>query len=110
MPKNPVGFRMPTAMSITGRSSSITNAFVNALIPIVFPSEAEVVEALSVLGMSPNDVRCIYCGDPYTEWDHLRPLVIDQKPTGFVSELANLVPGCGRCNQSKGKKPWREWC
>jgi hypothetical protein len=96
-------------MTIKGRSSSITNAFVNALIPIVFPSELEVVEALAVLGMSPADVRCAYCGDPYTEWDHLNPLVIDQKPTGYISELPNLVPSCGKCNQSKGKQPWRKW-
>ena len=109
MPKNPIGFRMPSAMTVTGRSSSITNAFVGAIVPTVFPTESEVLEALQVLGMSSNDVRCAYCGDPYTEWDHLRPLVIDQKPTGYISELANLVPSCGKCNQSKGKKPWREW-
>jgi HNH endonuclease len=109
MPKNPIGFRMPTSTTITGRSSSITNAFVGAIVPTVFPTEAEVVEALAVLGMSPEDVRCAYCGDPYTEWDHLRPLVVAQKPTGYISELANLVPSCGKCNQSKGKNPWREW-
>lgn len=109
MPKNPTGFQMPTSVTITGRSSSITNAFVSAIIPVVFPTEAEVTEALAMLGMSPADVRCAYCGDLSTEWDHLRPLVINQKPTGFVSELANLVPSCGKCNQSKGKKAWREW-
>jgi hypothetical protein len=109
MPKNPIGFQMPTSMTITGRSSSITNAFVSAIIPVVFPTEAEVVEALAVLGMPPIDVRCAYCGDLSTEWDHLRPLVVNQKPTGFISELANLVPSCGKCNQSKGKKSWREW-
>lgn len=100
---------MPTAMTITGRSSSITNAFVNAIIPVAHPSDAEVREALQVLGMTQADVRCAYCGDPYTEWDHLRPLVRNRKPTGYVSEIANLVPCCGKCNQSKGKKPWREW-
>lgn len=100
---------MPTAMKITGRSSSITNAFVSALIPVIFPTGAEVIEALAVLGMSHADVRCAYCGDPSTERDHLRPLVVNQKPTGFISELANLVPSCSKCNQSKGKRPWREW-
>src|SRR5687768_4986894 len=109
MPKNPIGFQMPTSMTITGRSSSITNAFVSAIIPVVFPTEAEVIEALAVLGMLPTDVRCAYCGDASSEWDHLRPLVVNQKPTGFISEIANLVPSCGKCNQSKGKKPWREW-
>lgn len=96
-------------MTITGRSSSITNAFVNAIIPAIYPSDAEVREALAILGMSQTDVRCVYCGDSYTEWDHLRPLVRNQKPTGYISEIANLVPCCGKCNQSKGKKPWREW-
>jgi hypothetical protein len=109
MPKHPIGFQMPTSMTITGRSSSITNAFVSAIIPVVFPTEAEVMEALAVLGMSSTDVRCAYCGDVSSEWDHLRPLVVNQKPTGFISEIANLVPSCGKCNQSKGKKPWREW-
>jgi hypothetical protein len=109
MPRNPIGFQMPTSATITGRSSSITNAFVSAIIPVEFPTEAEVAEALAVLGMSRTNVRCIYCGDPSTEWDHLRPLVVEQKPTGFISEIANLVPSCGKCNQSKGKKDWREW-
>ncbi|PJF38182.1 MAG: HNH endonuclease, partial [Phototrophicales bacterium] len=50
-----------------------------------------------------------YCGNTVTEWDHLRPLVIDKKPTGYISEIHNLVPSCGKCNQSKGNKPWRQW-
>jgi hypothetical protein len=109
LPKNPIGFRMPTAVTITGRSSSLTAAFVSAIIPTIYPSHDEVLEALAVLGMANDDVRCSYCGDAYTEWDHLRPLVVDQKPTGYISELPNLVPSCGKCNQSKGKNPWREW-
>jgi hypothetical protein len=54
-------------------------------------------------------VRCAYCGDKASEWDHLRPLVVKRPPTGYISEIANLVPSCGKCNQSKGNKPWREW-
>jgi hypothetical protein len=34
---------------------------------------------------------------------------VKQRPTGFISEIANLVPACGKCNQSKGNKPWRIW-
>ena len=59
--------------------------------------------------MDPSEVRCAYCGDPMSEWDHLLPLVKDQKPTGYISEIGNLVPACGKCNQSKGNKPWRDW-
>jgi len=100
---------MPKPVSITGRSSSITNSFVNGIIPVIQPTEAEIDEALHVLNMTVEAVRCAYCGDASTEWDHLHALVRDQKPTGYVSEIANLVPACGKCNQSKGNREWREW-
>ncbi|NLF76973.1 MAG: HNH endonuclease [Chloroflexi bacterium] len=102
-------FRMPNPVTITGRSSSITNSFANAIVPVIFPTEAEVAEALDLLGLDAEDLRCAYCGDRATEWDHLRPLIVNQRPTGYISEIANLVPACGKCNQSKGNKPWREW-
>ena len=98
-------FAMPKPVRITGRSSSITNSFVNGVIPVVVPSEAEVREALEILGMLER-VTCSYCGDTSTEWDHLRPLVDKQRPTGYISEIHNLVPACGKCNQSKGNKHW----
>ena len=101
--------QMPTPGNIMGRSSSITNAFVNSLIPIITPREEEVLEALQILQINPDHQTCAFCGDTSTEWDHLRPLVIGQKPTGFITEIANLVPACGKCNQSKGNKPWRSW-
>src|ERR1041385_6913759 len=102
-------FRMPSVQTMVSRKSSITNAFVNALIPVIDPTNQEIAEALRILGMEPSDVRCAYCGDKSTEWDHLRPLVIKHRPTGFISEIGNLVPSCGKCNQSKGNKPWRVW-
>lgn len=102
-------FQMPSVQTMVSRKSSITNAFVNAVIPPIVPSQQEIEEALSMLGMTHEDVRCSYCGDKSTEWDHLRPLVMHRRPTGFISEIANLVPACGKCNQSKGNKPWRQW-
>ena len=102
-------FDLPSPGSIKGRSSSITAAFIQAIVPVVEPTAAEVVEALSVLGMKPGACVCSYCGDPRTEWDHFRPLVTNQRPTGYITELANLVPSCGKCNQSKGSKSWRTW-
>jgi hypothetical protein len=78
-------FSMPRPMKITGRSSSITNAFANAIIPAIQPTTAEVEQAFTILGMSPDDLRCSFCGDPSTEWDHLRPLVKDKRPTGYIS-------------------------
>ncbi|MGJ8644056.1 MAG: HNH endonuclease [Luteolibacter sp.] len=96
-------------MKITGRSSSITNAFINSIIPVIQPTEDEVRQALGILGMEPTNLRCSYCGDQSSEWDHLNPLVKNKKPTGYVSEIANLVPACGKCNQSKGNKEWKVW-
>jgi len=102
-------FRMPTPMKITGRSSSITNAFINSIIPVVPPSAEEVQQALEMLGMTPETFQCAYCGGVASEWDHLRPLVKGKKPTGYISEIHNLVPSCGKCNQSKGNKEWKTW-
>jgi HNH endonuclease len=102
-------FQMPSFQTMVSRKSSVTNAAVNSLIPAVTPTPDQIEKALAILGMEVTDVRCTYCGDPSTEWDHLRPLVINRRPTGFISEIANLVPACGKCNQSKGNKPWREW-
>ncbi len=74
---------------------------------MIWPSDAAIEEALRVLGM--ETPVCAYCGDGASEWDHFRPLVVAQKPTGYISEIHNLVPACGKCNQSKGNKNWRDW-
>ena len=102
-------FNMPKAVTIMGRSSSITNSLINGIIPIIEPSEIQIKEALTVLEQTENDVRCVYCGDKKTEWDHLYPLIIDKKHSGYITEIANLVPACGKCNQSKGNANWKEW-
>ncbi len=103
------GFKMPRPVKITGRSSTITNSFVNSIIPVIHPSADEISEALHILGMTVDEVRCSYCGDKATEWDHLRPIVRNKRPTGYISEIANLVPACGKCNQSKSGQEWRSW-
>jgi len=102
-------FRMPTVMKITGRSSSITNAFINSIIPVIKPTSAQVKQALDILGMDADNFQCSYCGVTATEWDHLRALVMNKMPTGYISEIHNLVPACGKCNQSKGNKLWSDW-
>ena len=102
-------FRMPTPMKITGRSSSITNSFINSIIPVIMPTEEQVHKSLEILGMDKETFECSYCGATASEWDHLRPLVVNKQPTGYISEIHNLVPACGKCNQSKGNKPWSKW-
>jgi hypothetical protein len=49
--------QMPSPGNIASRSSSITNAFFNAIIPIIHPTEDEELEALKILGMDPTDIR-----------------------------------------------------
>ena len=126
---------MPTQMKITGRTSTMTHAFITSIIPHIKPTEKQVRKSLEILHISPDNITCAYCGDAATEWDHLRPLVKDKKPTGFISEIhrtypktlifavisaetgilggfgmtSNLVPSCGKCNQSKGNRNWRDW-
>lgn len=102
-------FRMPRPVKITGRTSTITNSFVNGIIPVRVPSEEEIQRALEVLGMDSDDVRCAYCGDLSTEWDLLEPIVSNKRPTGYISEISNLVPACGKCNQSKSGRLWKDW-
>jgi len=102
-------FNMPKAVTIMGRSSSISNAFINGIVPAIEPTEEQIKTALDVLEQNVNDVRCVYCGAKKTEWDHLYPLIENKKHTGYITEIANLVPACGKCNQSKGNKNWKEW-
>lgn len=102
-------FKMPKVITITARTSSMTNAFVSGIIPCVYPTEEEIKKNLDILKLDYLDLRCSYCGDKCTEWDHLRPIVKDKRPTGYISDIYNLVPSCGKCNQSKGNKDWYEW-
>lgn len=102
-------FQMPNSVSVMGRSSSITNSFINGIIPSITPLEDEIEKVLDIFKMSNDDIRCVYCGDKSTEWDHLYPIIKNKKPTGFISEIQNLVPACGKCNQSKGNQNWFDW-
>lgn len=100
---------MPKAVTIMGRSSSITNSFYNGIVPIIEPTDEEIRNALKTLEQTEENVTCVYCGDPKTEWDHLYPLIVNKRHTGYITEIANLVPACGKCNQSKGNSYWKEW-
>lgn len=102
-------FAPPKPIKINGRTSVITHSFASGVIPCVMPTEEEVARALEVLGMDKRNVVCAYCGDPATEWDHLNAIIRGKRPTGYYTEICNLVPACGKCNQSKRNQPWREW-
>ena len=103
-------FKMPSVPTMVSRKSSITNAFVNSVIPAIpaKPSRTSSKPSpYSAWSRPMYDVRI--AAIKATEWDHMRPLVLNHRPTGYISEIANLVPACGKCNQSKGNQPWRDW-
>jgi hypothetical protein len=103
-------FLLPKPHGLGARTSSITNAAINGILPIAYPTEMEIDKALSFFNQQRgSELACVYCGDPATEWDHLRPLIKDKKPTGEYTQIRNLVPACGKCNQSKGNKYWKDW-
>lgn len=103
-------FKLPTLITPQQRTSSITNAFTNGLMPRISPSDDEINEALELFGQKRGDVlKCVYCGDSATEWDHFRPLINNKKPTGYITEIYNLVPCCHACNGSKGSKEWTKY-
>ena len=109
-PKAPaVKMKFRKSLNITSRASSITNSFVQAIIPDVPPAPGEIEKALEILGMTYESRLCVYCGTPATDWDHLRPLVKNKQPTGYINEIRNLVPACGPCNQSKSGADWDKW-
>ena len=102
---------MRKLLKITSRVSSVTNSFVQAIIPHIEPTDEERAEALTVLGQSnlKGMLECVYCGAPASDWDHFRPLVKNRRPTGYIHEVRNLVPSCGTCNQSKSGQDWHVW-
>jgi hypothetical protein len=104
------GFNPPgKPPKLTGRTSTLTGLFFTTLTPYIEPSAEEVDEALPVLGMERGQCVCAYCGDKKSEWDHFRAILENRQPTGYITEIHKLVPACGKCNQSRGNKPWREW-
>lgn len=102
-----MNFKKP--LKITSRTSTVTNSFVQAIVPSIAPDKAEHQKVLAILGIDPSHVVCAYCGDAAHHWDHLNPYVSAKRPSGFLNEARNLVPSCGLCNTSKSGQPWRKW-
>ncbi|MDP2817208.1 MAG: HNH endonuclease [Polaromonas sp.] len=103
-------FLLPKPHGLKARTSSITNAFINGVLPVEVPTDDEINEALSFFNQQHGSpLTCVYCGNPASEWDHLRPLIKDKRPTGEYTHIRNLVPACGKCNQSKGNNDWKRW-
>lgn len=98
---------MPACQSLKARTSTINNAFVNSITPIIYPDDSQLADYYKKLGIKEGE--CVYCGGIGNGVDHLKPLVKDCMPTGYITDIHNLVSCCQMCNSSKGAKPFREW-
>lgn len=100
-------FKMPAKSNLKGRSSTISNAFAIAITPYIIPKEDELRDFYSLLEIEEN--QCAYCLGEGNGKDHLKPLVRNGLPTGYITDLHNLVPCCQACNSSKGAKEFKDW-
>ena len=94
---------------IKSRSSTISNAFVHAIIPTIIPEDEELEEIFKILSIDVENITCVYCGKEASSWDHFRPLVDNKEATGYITEIYNMVPACNTCNSSKGNQDWDKW-
>ena len=62
------------------------------------------LEAIASYFRRDGNLHCIYCGKDPKRWDHFHPV-----SRGGDTVPGNLVPACGSCDDSKGKKTLVEW-
>lgn len=103
-----LGIKVPTNDTIKSRTSTIAKSLATSIIPRIEPTQDEIKRVKAFFSVD-DGLRCAYCSDPATEWDHFHPLIKDKKPSGYVTEIFNLVPCCRNCNSSKGNREWKEW-
>ena len=90
------------------RRTTVNHAFASALAPCSEYDEQMLTSALLFLGQDPSrDLKCVYCDNPATTWDHLVGLVEKSELRGFGHQIGNLVPSCQPCNSRKGSRDWR---
>ncbi len=101
--------KIPGKATISNRTSTMASQFARARAPYMPPTDSEFAARYQLLAIDPALPQCVYCGGLPTEWDHLFPMVSGSQWTGYFTEIANLVPSCGKCNQSRGAKPVSGW-
>ena len=92
------------------RSSTVTHEYAKTLAPADEYDPRKLEAAFQTIGLlNDGTLLCAYCLSTAATVDHLNPLVIDKKFSGWGHVFGNLVPACKNCNESKGGKPWREF-
>ena len=100
-------FKLPAKANLKGRSSTISNAFAISITPYIYPTSEEITKFYNSLAI--DEGQCAYCLGDANAMDHIKPLVTNGLPTGYITDIHNLVPCCSACNSSKGKKDFSEW-
>ena len=100
-------FKLPTKSDLKSRTSTISNAFAIAITPYIYPSLNEIEHFLKELHLEQG--QCAYCLGKANAMDHVKPLVTCGLPTGYITEIRNLVPCCSACNSAKGAQDFRAW-
>jgi hypothetical protein len=97
-------------LKISGRKGTLVSTLSSAIAPHDDYDEALIKRLLKTLGQDfDRPLRCAYCGQKATTWDHVYPTVSKQEFTGAGHRIRNLVPCCSPCNSRKGNKDWREF-
>ena len=100
-------YKMPSKADLKGRTSTISNAFAISITPYIVPDEHEVKASYARLQI--KEGQCAYCLGEGHGKDHLKPLVRKGMPTGYITDINNLVPCCAQCNSLKGAKAFADW-
>ena len=100
-------FKLPAKSNLKSRISTINNAFANAVTPYIEPLPSEIESFFNELHLEQG--QCAYCLGKANTTDHVKPLVTDGLPTGYITEIKNLVPCCSACNSAKGSQDFRSW-
>lgn len=98
---------MPSKSNLKSRSSTISNAFAMSITPYILPDDDQTKSFYDLLEV--EEGKCAYCLGNGNGRDHLKPLVKNGLPTGYITDINNLVPCCQACNSSKGAKDFRNW-
>ena len=98
-------FKYPASDKISGRTSTICRSMACTLLK----REGCSTEVEEIWKKYFPNKTCAYCGKPANHLDHLYPLIIDRKPTGYGTDPGNLVPCCTACNQPKGNLNWEDY-
>lgn len=100
-------FKLPTKSDLKSRTSTLNNAFAISITPYINPTFEETERLYECLQI--NEGQCAYCLGEANAVDHIKPLVTNGLPTGYITEIRNLVPCCAACNSAKGAKDFKVW-